>query len=310
MKKASLIILLIVSSTCFVQGQQDAQFTHYMFNTLSVNPGYAGSREAFTITGLYRNQWLGFPGAPTTQTLTMHSPFLQDQIGAGLSIINDEIGPTKMTSLYADFAYKMKVGQKGKLSFGLKGGINQRRNDLAKLRTTSVGDDSFAINVASELLPNFGFGIYYNQVNFYSGLSVPRLLKNTFKNEGTGTGLSTDVRHFFYIAGAVFKLSQQYEIKLKPTVLIKYSTGAPLDLDLTAIAMFHDRFWAGPMWRLGDGMGALIGFNILPQLAASYSFDWSSSNNTSKYNSGSHEIMLRYDFIYKNAEKVRSPRYF
>jgi type IX secretion system PorP/SprF family membrane protein len=310
MRKLLLLLLLSTIVSWEIQAQQDAQYTHYMFNTLSVNPAYAGSREALTVTGLHRSQWVGFPGAPKTQTLTIHSPFLKDKIGLGLSFINDKIGPTKTTSIYSDFAYKIQVGERGKLSFGLKGGINMRSNDLVALKTIQQGDDSFTTNVASEVLMNFGFGLYYNRKRFYTGLSVPRLLENNFQENQTSEGLAKDNRHLFYIVGGVIDVSKKNKIKIKPTALVKYTRGAPLDVDLTATFLILEKLWIGPMYRLGDAVGGLIGFNITDQLSAGYSFDWSTTNKTSKYNSGSHEVMLRYDLIYKNKRKIRSPRYF
>ena len=301
-------VLIVASLTGFAQ--QDAMYTHYMFNTLSVNPAYAGTRDALTVTGLHRSQWVGFDGAPRTQTLTVHSPILNKNMGVGLSLVNDRIGPTKMTAVYVDFAYRIQVTDKAKLSIGLNGGLNIRSNDLTSIPIDDVTDETFAANEGNALLPNFGFGLYYYSDKYYVGISAPKLLKNSYtSNESTASNdLSSEERHYFLIAGMVFKLSESF--KLKPTMLMKFTNGAPLQGDITGTVIFKDRIWAGLMYRSFDAAGALIGVYITPQLALGYSYDWSFGNETMTYNDGSHEIMLMYDFIFKDKSKIRSPRYF
>ena len=294
----------------FAYGQQDAMFTHYMFNTQSINPGYAGSRDALTLTGLHRSQWVGFDGAPVTQTLTGHMPLLNDKLGIGLSLLNDKIGPINTTSFYLDFAYKLQVSDKGKLSFGLKAGANLMNGTLNTLSLDESGDQAFQNNIESAFLPNFGFGMYYYETRWYVGLSAPKLLENDFtSNVSTGgTDIASEKRHYFLIGGAVFDLNK--ELKLKPSTFVKLTPGAPIEFDLTALFLFKDKLWAGPMFRSGDALGALIGYQFTDQLSAGYSFDWSYTNTTFRYNGGSHEIMLRYDFFFNNKGKIRSPRYF
>ena len=296
-------------SVAGANAQQDAMFTHYSFNTLAVNSGYAGSRDALTVTGLHRSQWVSFPGAPATQTLTLHAPIMNEKIGLGLSILNDKIGPTKQTAFYGDFAYKIPVGN-GKLAFGLKAGLNMVSNDLNTLETDQTGDPNFQTNVKSQLLPNFGFGLYYSTPKYYVGLSTPRLLENNYESNTTSGSVGGEKRHYFFIAGMVFPLNESGSIKLKPTTFVKVTQGAPVELDLTALFYFQDKFWVGPMLRSGDALGVLAGLNITDQFSLGYSFDWSYSNTTFKYNGGSHELMLRYDFLFNAKGKIRSPRYF
>lgn len=309
MKKIILTLIIAISSVALF-AQQDAMFTHYMFNTLSVNPAYAGSRDALTVTGLHRSQWVGFEGAPTTQTVTLHSPILNENIGVGLSIVNDKIGPTNMTSIYGDFAYKIKVSKKAKLAFGLSAGLNVRQNGLTDLDLDESIDDSFTTDEDSELLPNFGFGVYYSTDKYYVGLSTPKLLKNDFKSNVSSGGNehASEARHYFLIAGAVFNLNSEF--KIKPTTLFKLTNGAPAQLDLTASLIFRDKIWGGLMYRTGDAAGVLVGVFITPVLSAGYSFDWSYGNETFRNNGGSHEIMLMYDLVFQNKAKIRSPRYF
>ncbi len=308
--KKIYIVLTIILVGFSASAQQDAMFTHYMFNTLEVNPAYAGSRDALTITGLHRSQWVSFPGAPKTQTLTLHTPVFDGNTGIGLSVINDKIGPTNTTSFYFDFSYKIKITEKANLAFGLKGGLNMVNHDLNNLTLDQRNDPAFSANIRSRLLPNFGFGMYYYTDKFYAGVSVPKLLENDFASNSTSgtTDLASEKRHYFLILGSVFRLNES--ILFKPTGFMKVTNGAPIEGDITGTFIFNDKFWIGAMFRTGDAVGVLAGLNITNQLALGYSFDWSYANTTMVYNGGSHEIMLRYDFIYKPDDKIRSPRYF
>lgn len=304
--KKILIAILAIFSVVQMDAQQDAMFTHYMYNTLGVNSGYAGSRDALTVTLLHRTQWLGFEGAPQTQTLTLHSPLKNDKLALGLSVINDKIGPTKNTSLYGDFAYRMKINEKAKLSFGIKAGLNMFSNTINDLATEESNDAAFEENETS-VSPNFGFGMYYSTDKMYVGLSAPRFLETKNSN-----GTVADRQHYFLIAGTVLNLSET--VKLKPTGFMKVTAGAPIEGDITGTLIFNEKFRLGAMYRTGDALGLLLGLNITEQLDFGYSFDWSYRSDWNSVENvmqrTSHELMLRYDFIYKNEDRIRSPRYF
>ena len=318
MKKLITIVIVVFLSFQGLQAQQDPHFTHYMFNTLAVNPGYAGSRDALTITALGRHQWVGFKGAPLTQTITAHAPIFNDKVGLGLSIMNDRIGPTNNTSIFADFAYRIPMGQskKARLTFGLKGGLNIMQVGLTNIGVREDLDPKFAENFVNKLLPNFGFGVYYYTQNFYVGASVPRILETYFVNEdatASGGGLGRQKRHYDLILGAMLNLGKK--AKLKPAMLLKVLEAVPPELDLSALFyLFNEKFWIGPAfrtaWKSSDAVSGLIGVKVFDQFSIGYSFDYNLLNRTIKYNGGSHEIMLRYDFIYGNHPRVKSPRYF
>lgn len=310
-KMKKLITLLI---GCFiangVYAQQDAMFTHYAFNTLAVNPAYAGSRDALTVTALHRSQWVGFDGAPTTQTLTLHTPFANDRMGVGLSVLNDKIGPLKSTSFAADFAARIPITEKGRLAFGIKGMLNMVQGGLTDLQLDQNNDNAFSTNIQNEVLPNFGVGLYYYTTKWYAGVSVPKLIENellTIQGVVNPSG-GGESRHYFFIAGTVFNLTKN--LKFRPTTLVKVTEAAPAEADVTGMFVIQDKIELGAMYRTLDAAGLLLGYNINPQFRIGYSFDWSFTNTTFKYNSGSHEIMLRYDFIYGDQGKIRSPRYF
>jgi len=176
--------------------------------------------------------------------------------------------------------------------------------------TTQTGDNSFQSDFQSQLLPNFGFGLYYSTPKFYAGLSTPRLLENDFESSSTSSIGNSQQRHYNLITGAVFPINESATIKIRPTALFRITQGAPAVLDLTALFYFHDKYWVGPMFRTSDALGVLAGINITDQFSFGYSFDWSYGNQTLAYNAGSHELMLRYDFIFKDKGKILSPRYF
>lgn len=310
LKKTTLIMILTLE--CFtISAQQNPMFTHYMYNTLMVNPGYAGSRDALTVTALHRSQWVDFSGAPTTQTLTMHSPLINDHIAVGFSLLNDKIGPTNNISLFADFAYRMKLTEKSKLAFGLSAGANIFQANLSSVPLDQQTDPVFQNSINNNVTPNFGFGAYYSRERFYAGISAPNLLQNNYSVVSLSDGSSLigkEQRHYFFIAGAVFNMTDN--LALKPTTLIKVTAGAPIQADLTASFIIMKKLLLGAMFRTGDAFGGLIGFDITDQFHVGYSYDWSYGLKTSKYNKGSHEIVLRYDFIFSSKKQIHSPRYF
>ncbi len=289
-----------------LKAQQDALYTHYAFNTLAVNPAYAGSRDALTLTLLHRSQWVGFNGAPQTQTFTMHTPLKDDDMGIGLSVLNDRIGPINTTSFYGDYAYKIPL-YKGKLSMGLKGGVDLIQASLSDLKAID-GDDNSISNVRNRVLPNVGLGAYYALDNFYLGVSCPKLVQNDLYDDASLTRSAVQQRHYYAIAGAMVSIGER--VDLKPMSLLKMTAGSPLEMDFTLIAVLQKRIEIGAMVRTADAVGVLFGINFRDNLRLGYSFDWSMGVQTAKYNAGSHEIMLRYDFISNVRRKISSPRNF
>jgi type IX secretion system PorP/SprF family membrane protein len=308
--KKTLLMFVFIYIGGSSMAQQDAMYTHYMYNTLSVNPAYAGSRDVLTATVLHRSQWTDFKGAPQSQTFTLHTPLKSRHIGLGLSGINDQAGPVHSTGVYADFAYIMKLNEKSHLSLGVKGGFTMMQIKLNSLALDDQSDQAFQNNVTSELLPNFGFGIYYFRERFYAGVSTPKLMENNFKtNTSNGSvNLASEQRHYYFIAGTQLKITES--IEFKPTTFVKVTNAAPAQADLTASFIFSNRLLTGFMIRSGDALGVLVGITITDQFHVGYSYDWSYGNKTFKYNGGSHELMLSYDFIFKDKARIRSPRYF
>jgi len=309
-KKITLVLVSALGSLT-TYAQQDPMYTHYMDNTLVINPAYAGSRDALTVTGLFRSQWVNFKGAPVNQTITMHAPLKNEHIGMGFSVSNDKIGPTNNTSFVVDFAYRITLTKKSKLALGLSAGANIFQANLSALQLNQQSDPTFQNNITNHVTPNVGFGAYYSRERFYAGVSTSNLIQSNYSSITQVNGaplIGQEQRHYYLIAGAVFNLSDN--LAFKPTGLVKVTSGAPAELDVTASFIIMKRLLLGAMFRTGDSFGALVGFNITDQLHIGYSYDFSYGLKTSVYNQGSHEIMLRYDFLFFEKKQVHSPRYF
>jgi type IX secretion system PorP/SprF family membrane protein len=309
--KKTIAPLIFILSFGSLKAQQDPMYTHYMYNTLVINPGYAGSRDALTITGLHRSQWVNFKGAPMVQTLNLHSPLRNEHLGIGLSVTNDKIGPTNNTSAVVDFAYIMKLNKKSKLALGLSAGANMFQANLNSVQLDQQADPSFQNNVSNRFTPNFGFGAYYSRERFYAGLSVPKIIQNNYSdlNQTASNILAgKEQRHYYFIAGSLIKLTDNLDFK--PTTLVKVTTAAPIQADVTASFVIMKKLSLGAMYRTGDAVGALIGLDLTEQFHIGYSYDYSYGLENFKYHQGSHEIMLRYDFIFSSKKQIRTPRNF
>ena len=295
---------LIVSSV--MQAQQDPLFTQYMFNTLSVNPAYAGSADMFTATAIYRKQWVNFDGAPTTQTITAHSPLRNESVSVGGTIVNDAHGPVRQTGIYADVSYRIFFG-KSKLAFGLKGGLNLYQANLVDLNPLQADDPAFQANISNKALPNFGFGMLWYAERFMFGISAPKLLSNKLLDgDLPDFDNNTEKQHFFLTAGYVWDLNPY--LKFKPTLMVKAVEGAPPGVDVTGNFLLYDKFWIGAMYRWEDAVGALLQYEINNKFRVGYSYDYTLSD-IGDYSSGSHEIMLGFD-LFKPIAGDKSPRYF
>jgi len=311
MKKISILIFFAVLTASVSFAQQDAQYTQYMYNTISINPAYAGSRDVLSLTGLYRTQWVGLRGAPRTFTLSGHSPLKNEKLGLGISIVRDEIWVQDETYLDIDFSYTINTSETGKLAFGLKAGAHLLNIDFSKANPEDTSDDGFdpANNVDNRFSPNVGFGLYYYTDNFYLGYSAPTLLRTTYyedQNVGNISYLSRDNINHYLIAGYVFDISET--TKLKPAVLFKVVEGAPLQADLSANLLFDEKFTVGLAYRWSAALSGLIGFQVSEGLMIGYGYDWETTE-LNNYNSGSHEIFLRWEFK-SSKGGIISPRFF
>ncbi|MBP0902300.1 type IX secretion system membrane protein PorP/SprF [Mariniflexile gromovii] len=302
--KHNIIAIALLSCTVGV-AQQLPQFTQYMYNTISINPAYAGSREALSIVGLHRSQWVGFQGGPITQTLSIHTPLRNDRIGVGLSFIEDDLGPENFSYLYGDFSYSIPTGRTGKLAFGIKAGFTQYGLD-ADFREYESFDPSI-YGIENRWTPNVGLGLYWSTNRVYLGLSTPRVL-NTDKNTEQGFE-ALDRWSYYFTGGVVVDLSKNF--KLKPAFLVKATNGAPVSYDLTANFLYKEKVWLGGSYRINEqtaAIGVIADFQVSRQLRIGYAYEKPISE-IADYTTGSHEILLMYEFKFLSS-KLKSPRYF
>ncbi|WP_343488486.1 type IX secretion system membrane protein PorP/SprF [Allomuricauda sp. d1] len=316
MIKKSIFFPIILIGITFqsIVAQQDAQYTQYMFNTMSVNPAYAGSRGQLSLAGLYRAQWVGLDGAPETFTLNLHSPIRNSKLGYGISVVNDNIGDGVVQETYIDavVSYTLDVDLDKKLSFGLSVGgdiISLDFNGLRNFDDEVVEQD----NIDNQFSPNFGLGVYYHTDKFYAGLSVPNILETEFFDNSGGDAnsinfLSTERMNFYLITGYVFDLNPN--LKFKPALLTKAVGGAPLQVDLSASFLFADRFSFGAAYRWDAAVSALAGFQITEQIMLGLAYDRETTElGTRQFNDGSFEVFLRLELL-SSFRKTVSPRFF
>jgi type IX secretion system PorP/SprF family membrane protein len=307
LNKLSLLIILIsslISTKSF--SQQDVQLTQYASALQLTNPAYVGTSGRLNVTGIARNQWVGFEGAPTSQVLLINSPFLRYRFGVGLNLIRDKIGPTTNTLLYLNASYNLNITKRLKMSMGLSGGFNVNSLDAASFDPASLNDPAISFEKQIQFMPNFGTGIYFYSDEFYLGLSTPKLLKNDFKSTTTETSTTGgEEQHFFIIGGYLFKIDESW--KAKPSFSLKMVKGSPLSFDITANAIYNDKIWFGVMYRHGDAVGAIFQYQVTDRLRAGYSYDQPFTQM--KSSGGSHEILVSYDLIFKG-KKIVTPRYF
>lgn len=270
---------------------------------MSVNPGYAGQRDVLSATALYRTQWVGIDGAPKTVTFGIHSPLRNDRLGLGLNIVSDQLGPAKETSVDANFSYTIPLNDDDtKFSFGVKGGFHLLDTDWSK-GIYQNPDNAFNNNV-NLLSPTLGAGMYLHSSNWYLGLAIPNFITKKHYDDFEES-IVVERLHFFLIAGYVFDLSRN--TKLKPAALVKAVSGAPIIADFSLNALMNDTFTLGVSYRWDDSFSGLAGFQVSDNVYIGYAYDLTSTN-LNNYNSGSHEIMFRFEL--RSVGKILSPRFF
>lgn len=313
-KSLFVTVLMLFSLFAGLYAQQDAQYTQYMYNTMSVNPAYAGSRGQLSIAALYRSQWVGLEGAPKTQTLNLHSPIRNSRLGYGISIVNDNIGNgvVQETQFDAVLSYTVDVSLEGKLSFGLKAGGNLLNLDFAGLNNFDA-ENIQGDNIDNKFSPNFGVGVYYHTNKFYAGLSAPNLIEtqhfdNSQRDANSVEFLSAERMNFYLITGYVIDLNNNF--KFKPALLTKVVGGAPLQVDVSATFLFNDVFSFGAAYRWDAALSGLIGFQINDQLMVGLAYDRETTElGGTQFNDGSFEVFLRFELM-RSFRRMVSPRFF
>jgi len=311
MKFLKYIYSLFFITSFVTCAQQDSQYTQYMYNTININPAYAGSRPDISLFALHRTQWIGLDGAPITSCASIHAPIKDSNVGLGISFVNDKIGPSDENNIAIDYSYTISISKSSeyKLAFGLKGSANLLNIDYTKLRLYDPNDLTFERNIDNKFSPNIGLGFYLYSDYTYLGLSVPNLLETKHYNKyGTilNSILAKELIHYYFILGHVFDMKN--EVKFKPSVLLKMVKGAPIQLDFSGNFLINQKFLAGISYRFSSAFSAMVGFQVSNKWFIGYGYDLETTK-LANYNSGSHEIFLRYEF-FRNNEKIMSPRFF
>lgn len=315
------IILLVFIFNCVFNAigisQQDAQYTQFMFNKLALNPAYAGNWNGTAVTLLQRNQWSGFEGAPSNQSFTLNTSLFKNKIGLGLIATRDKIGATESWNLAGSYSYKLQLN-KGILAIGLQASIRTYALDWASLQPNESNDPIATNELTEKLIPNFGIGFYYQQANFYAGLSVPNIQQNSLNsivNSGGTTSLSLTKRHAYLMAGGMIYNSDK--LKVKMASLVKYAANSPIDIDLHTSTIFFDKLWTGFTLRHGglqinndvlESIDLVLQYQFTQGLRIGLAYDISLSE-VGQYHSGTYEVMAFIRPINKK-NAVQNPRFF
>lgn len=305
----AFVAIGLLSITSYAQ--QDAQYTQYMYNPLSVNPAYAGTRDVLSFVGLYRSQWVGLDGAPTSMNFSMHSP-VGKRVGLGINFTRDEIFIADESYLDIDFSYSLPISDKAKLSLGIKGGAHLLNIDSNKLNTGPFngGDGDTEINIDNRFSPQIGAGAYYYTDKFYAGLSVPNLLETEHYDESSNSNNSSATAeervNYYFMTGYVFDLTDK--LAFKPALLTKLVQGSPLQVDLSANFLIHEKLTLGAAYRWSAAISGLVGFQVSDQVFVGFAYD-RETTELQQYNDGSYEVLLRFELFNRN-KGLKNPRFF
>ncbi|WLD23997.1 type IX secretion system membrane protein PorP/SprF [Flavobacterium dauae] len=306
MKKAKIIMALLALVSFSANAQQDAQFTQYMYNTININPAYAGSRGSLSIFGLHRTQWAGLDGAPTTNAFSVNTPLGNSKLGLGVSFLNDAVGVMDENTISVDLSYTIDLNDRGsKLSFGLKGSANLLNVEYSRLLTYNPNDPNFQTDIQSQFTPNIGAGVYWHNEKTYFGLSAPNFLTTTRYDDNIQSTMQQKM-HFYFMGGHVIDINPT--LKFKPAFLLKAVNGAPLQADITANFLIQDKFTIGGAYRLDAAWSGLVGYQITDGLFIGYSYD-GETTKLANYSNGSHEVFLRFE-LFNKYRRVNSARFF
>ncbi len=299
------VLLMIILWCKSVFAQQEPQYTQYMYNTLTINPGYTGSTPGLEATLLHRSQWVGIDGAPKTQALSIHSPMQNEKVGLGLSAVNDRIGPSDEFYVDGNFSYTLFVGQKARLAFGMKAGVRVLNTDWSRGRYYQEGDPLLNTNINNKINPTVGAGAYYYTDKWYAGFSVPNFIQHDYYDDIKEDAIASRM-HYYLMGGYVFDISDN--VMFKPAVLGKIVSGAPVTVDVSANFLLIEKVTIGAYSRRDDSVSALARFQITKNIFAGYSYDYSITE-LQKYNNGSHEFILKFN-LWPKTTRIMSPRFF
>ncbi len=310
MKYIRIILLLIgLQPITLLVAQQENQFTQYAFNQAIINPAYIGSINYMNLQISSRNQWVGFPGAPKSNALTLGYPFKYFNSAVGITVLQDNVGPLRNSILTLGYAYSVKLTSDIRLSMGLNAGMNHYSANLDMLQTNDHGDAALEQGTVQRSSFTFGSGVFLYSNNWYLGLSVPKIITNSFSfsNDESDVYNLKEQNHFYLVSGYIFSFKNE-KIKLKPSVCVKKVNNVSPSLDFSLATSLYDRLALGAGLRNPDTYFAFLQVAIGKNLNVGYAYDISGSR-ISNFSKGSHEIVLDVR-LYREATKVHSPRFF
>lgn len=280
--------------------QQEAMYTHYMYNLMAVNPAYTGYENQMTATLIHRSQWLSIPGAPVFQTFSIQAPTSKN-VGVGFSFVNDRVGPEQNIAIKAYYSYTIRSEKKLKISFGLKAGLNMLQIGLTDLTLDNPDDPAFKNNIESTYLPNFGFGVFAYTDHYYFGFSVPDLIQHDYLHNTifSSSDLSLQSNKYYFLGGATYALTERVLIKPSGFVSLYKSKDDQIltaEADLSSLFIIDNKFAGGLMFRSKGAMAFLVGIMLTQELEFGYSYDMLITNKNAIYNGGGHEVILKYNF--------------
>jgi len=302
--KKAFGLLIILTASLISSGQQDPMYTQYIFNMQTINPAYTGTWQTIGFLAISRLQWVGIEGHPSTQTFSLQSPFKSENVGLGMNVVHDKIGMENRILFNLDYSYRLSIGEKTSLRFGIKGGFTNYSNPLPFYTVYDPGDPNFMTDVHNKFMPSFGIGAFLSSERAYFGVSVPKLVESKFNVTSSDNYTITDYRQLYTSGGLVFDLTRN--IKFKPTFITKLVEQAPFQYDLSANFLFAEKFWLGAMYRSGDAVGVIAQWIFQNRFRIGYSADFTTTD-VRKYHKGVHEIMVSYEVDWR---KFISPRYF
>ena len=305
MQKLALFISLILAGT-MVQAQLEPLSNQYLLNTLSINPAYAGSRDALSVTLLHRNQWTGFEGSPKTLSLAVHAPTRSEKIGLGFLLVSDHQGVSSSTIFTGNFAYRIRAGD-GVFSFGLAGGFTFVRNNWNSLVAVDQNDELLMRNSQGYFLPDFSIGTYYQSDRFFFGFSMPMFVSHQFNTSTDAYDLTNNYQEYNFFLNGGYLLRPSSNLKILPSFMVRFTPVSIPQADLNLHLILFDRIRTGLSYRSNKSIVGLIMYHVNNQLAVAYSYDMG-LGKIGGYMGGSHEIMIRYDFRY--IIDVINPRFF
>ncbi|MEM1322848.1 MAG: type IX secretion system membrane protein PorP/SprF [Bacteroidota bacterium] len=305
----ALLMLIMMPA----HAQQEGQFTQFMNNRMALNPAFAGARGMGSLTAIYRNQWLGFDGAPENKLISFNAPFAGDRVGFGLTILNQTIGITDQWTGSMAYAYNIKINEETSVRFGLQGSMRYLGIDFAdpSVFVVDENDASFSDEMQDRYTGNFGVGVYLTFKDLYFGVSVPHMFPNeiTFNNQNTFL-VAQESPHYYLMTGAMLEMNEN--LHFRPSLLFKYVENAPFDMDVNLSMVFKYQFTIGASYRLGgDNAGEAISVNTMYQhrnIGIGLAYDYSLSDLRDHAN-GSLEVLVRYDFS-KERDDIENPRFF